>query len=45
MKVYIVDLAGISLVGVALVLGAYALILFDTKVSGGLAHAIVSAFR
>jgi hypothetical protein len=45
MRVYIIDIAGWSLVGLAAVLGIYAIYLFDTKVSGGLATAIVGFFR
>lgn len=45
MKVYIIDLAAWSLVGLALVLGAYACWLFAAKVSPGLAHAIISAIH
>lgn len=45
MRVYIIDMAGWSLVGLAAVLGIYACYLFDTKVCGGLVHAIIGAFR
>lgn len=45
MKVYIIDIAGWSMVGIVAALGIYAVYLFDMKVSGGLAHAIVGAFR
>lgn len=43
MKVYIIDLAGWGLVGLAAALGVYAIYLFDTKVSAGLAKGIVGA--
>lgn len=44
MKVYIVDLAGWSLVGAAAVLAAYAGWLFSTKVAQGLAVGVVAWF-
>ncbi|WP_308636091.1 hypothetical protein [Paenibacillus silvisoli] len=45
MKIYIIDIAGWSLVGLAAALGIYAWYLFDAKLSGGLASAIVGTFR
>lgn len=44
MKVYVIDLAGWSLVGVAGALGTYAIYLWDTRVSSGVAKGIVSLF-
>lgn len=44
MKVYIIDIAGWSLVGLAAVLGIYAFYLFDTKVKAGLTHTIIDIF-
>lgn len=38
---YIVDLSGWSLVGLAAVLGYYAVVLFHTKVSAGIAKGII----
>lgn len=44
MKVYIIDLAGWGLVGIAAALGIYACYLFDTKVKEGLTHTIIDIF-
>lgn len=44
MRVYVIDLSGWCLVGLAGAVGAYAIYLFNTKVSAGLAAGIVSLF-
>jgi hypothetical protein len=44
MKVYIIDIAGWGLVGIAATLGAYACWLWDTRVSTTLAKGIVQYF-
>ena len=45
MRVYIIDLAGWSLVGLAALAGLYACYLFDAKVCDGLSSTIISVFR
>lgn len=44
MKVYIIDLAGWTLVGIAGALGAYACHLFSARISGDLAHTLLNFF-
>lgn len=44
MTMYIVDLSSWGLVALAGTLGAYAMILYDTKVVAGLAHGLIGLF-